>query len=89
MPIDESRTFKPVRIALLTVSDTRTSADDTQNPHIYGGACVCDLSPPARAHSMCLAQEMKISTGVLEPEFQQAKDAKGNLVEYVLCNKGL
>ncbi len=29
MPIDESRTFKPVRIALLTVSDTRTSADDT------------------------------------------------------------
>ena len=29
MPIDESRTFKPVRIALLTVSDTRTSTDDT------------------------------------------------------------
>ena len=29
MPIDETRTFKPVRIALLTVSDTRTSADDT------------------------------------------------------------
>ena len=29
MPIDESRTFKPVRISLLTVSDTRTSADDT------------------------------------------------------------
>ncbi len=29
MPVDESRTFKPVRIAVLTVSDTRTAADDT------------------------------------------------------------
>jgi molybdenum cofactor biosynthesis protein B len=28
MPIDESRTFLPVRIALLTVSDSRTAADD-------------------------------------------------------------
>ena len=29
MAIDISRTFKPINIALLTVSDTRTSADDT------------------------------------------------------------
>ncbi|MBC7522304.1 MAG: molybdenum cofactor biosynthesis protein B [Sandarakinorhabdus sp.] len=29
MPIDESRTFIPVRIAVLTVSDTRSAADDT------------------------------------------------------------
>lgn len=29
MPIDESRVFKPIRIALVTVSDTRTPADDT------------------------------------------------------------
>ena len=29
MPIDESRTFEPIRIALLTVSDTRTLEDDT------------------------------------------------------------
>ena len=28
MPIDESLKFKPVRIAVLTVSDTRTHADD-------------------------------------------------------------
>lgn len=28
MPIDESRTFKPVRIALLTISDSRTAAED-------------------------------------------------------------
>lgn len=27
--IDETRTFKPVRVAVLTVSDTRTQADDT------------------------------------------------------------
>ncbi|MBX7540545.1 molybdenum cofactor biosynthesis protein B [Qipengyuania sphaerica] len=29
MPIDESRTFKPVNIALLTISDTRKAGDDT------------------------------------------------------------
>ena len=28
MPIDEGRTFLPVRIAVLTVSDTRTLAND-------------------------------------------------------------
>ena len=28
MPIDPSRAFKPVRIAILTVSDTRTLEDD-------------------------------------------------------------
>ncbi len=29
MPVDPKRTFKPIGIAVLTVSDTRTSADDT------------------------------------------------------------
>ncbi|MFM5894375.1 MAG: molybdenum cofactor biosynthesis protein B [Novosphingobium sp.] len=29
MAVDPSRTFKPIRIAVLTVSDTRTFADDT------------------------------------------------------------
>jgi molybdenum cofactor biosynthesis protein B len=29
MPIDTTRNFKPVRIALLTISDSRTPADDT------------------------------------------------------------
>src|SRR3546814_20055078 len=29
MPIDPSRTFLPVRIAVLTVSDTRTAENDT------------------------------------------------------------
>ena len=34
-------------------------------------------------------QEMQIATSALEPEFQQAKDGKGQPIEYVLCNKGL
>jgi molybdopterin adenylyltransferase len=29
LPLDKTKTFKPVNIALLTVSDTRTVADDT------------------------------------------------------------
>ncbi len=29
MPIDQSRSFTPINIAVLTVSDTRTAADDT------------------------------------------------------------
>ena len=29
MPIDKSRVFRPINIALLTISDTRTAADDT------------------------------------------------------------
>ena len=29
MPIDETKTFKPINIALLTISDTRTPKDDT------------------------------------------------------------
>ena len=29
MPIDESRAFRPLHIAVLTISDTRTPADDT------------------------------------------------------------
>ena len=36
MPIDESRTFLPVRIAVLTVSDTRTRADDTSGDLLAG-----------------------------------------------------
>ena len=36
MPIDESRTFKRINIALLTVSDTRTLADDTSGDILAG-----------------------------------------------------
>ena len=34
-------------------------------------------------------QEMRIATSALEPEFQNAKDAQGQPLEYVVCNKGL
>ena len=36
MAIDESRTFIPVRIAVLTVSDTRTAADDRSGDTLAG-----------------------------------------------------
>ena len=32
---------------------------------------------------------VEVATSALEPEFLQAKDAKGQPIEYVLCNKGL
>ncbi len=36
MPIDESRPFKPVRIAVMTVSDTRTLDDDRSGATLIG-----------------------------------------------------
>ncbi|MFD1611785.1 molybdenum cofactor biosynthesis protein B [Sphingomonas tabacisoli] len=51
MPIDESRPFKPVRIAVLTISDTRGPAEDksgdvlverlTQAGHILAARTIC------------------------------------------------
>lgn len=34
-------------------------------------------------------QETTISVAALEEEFQNLRDAQGEPVEYVLCNKGL
>ena len=36
MAIDESRVFKPINIALLSISDTRTAADDTSGDILAG-----------------------------------------------------
>lgn len=36
MAIDQDRTFKPINIAVLTVSDTRTAADDTSGDILAG-----------------------------------------------------
>lgn len=36
MPIDENRTFKPINIALLTVSDTRSLREDTSGDILAG-----------------------------------------------------
>ena len=52
----------------------------------FVAACSACALPVAIA---AFPQEMKIPTSVLEPQFQHAKDAKGQPVEYVLCNKGL
>jgi hypothetical protein len=39
--------------------------------------------------SLSRAQEMRIPIASLEPEFQGARDAAGEPIKYVLCNKGL
>ncbi len=36
MPVDPARCFKPINIALLTVSDTRSAADDTSGDILAG-----------------------------------------------------
>ena len=36
MPVDENRTFKPINVALLTVSDTRTASEDTSGDILAG-----------------------------------------------------
>lgn len=35
MPIDMERTFKPIRIAIVTISDSRTHTDDTSGDLLY------------------------------------------------------
>lgn len=44
MSVDPARTFKPINIAVLTISDTRTMADDTS------GAILCDRVRDAGHH---------------------------------------
>jgi molybdenum cofactor biosynthesis protein B len=48
MPIDESRRFLPVRIAVLTVSDTRTPADDTSGDTLVARLTAAGHSLAAR-----------------------------------------
>ncbi|MCB9676870.1 MAG: molybdenum cofactor biosynthesis protein B [Alphaproteobacteria bacterium] len=49
MPIDESRTFEPLGIAVLTVSDTRTLADDTSGNLLASRAADAGHDVRARA----------------------------------------
>jgi molybdenum cofactor biosynthesis protein B len=49
MPIDESRTFIPVRIAVLTVSDTRTAADDRSGDTLVERLTACGHALAGRA----------------------------------------
>ena len=78
MPIDLSRTFIPVQIAILTVSDTRTTADDRSGDtlaarieaagHSLAGRCIVkddpDLIVEALTHWIEAAQvDCIITTG--------------------------
>lgn len=38
MPIDESREFHPMKLAVVTVSDTRTEKDDTSGQYLFDAA---------------------------------------------------
>jgi len=44
MPIDPARTFVPVSIAVLTVSDTRTAADDRSGDLLHDRVRAAGLS---------------------------------------------
>ena len=48
MAVDPERTFKPINIALLTVSDTRTAADDRSGNTLAELATEKRLSKTAR-----------------------------------------
>ena len=78
MPVDESRAFRPVRIAVLTISDTRTPAEDrsgdtlvqrlTEAGHILAArAIVTDDRPLIEEHLRAYAAdpqvEVVITTG--------------------------
>ena len=47
--IDESRTFKPVHVAIVTVSDTRTAENDTSGDTLAGRVRAAGHSVAARA----------------------------------------
>ena len=49
MAVDPSRTFKPINIAVLTVSDTRTAADDTSGDILAARVTGAGHSLAARA----------------------------------------
>lgn len=68
--IDESRTFLPVHIAVLTISDTRTEADDTSGDTLKGRLEEAGHVLAARAivkDDPRLIQE-KVKTWVLDPD---------------------
>ncbi|MFZ4688275.1 MAG: molybdenum cofactor biosynthesis protein B [Polymorphobacter sp.] len=49
MPIDETRTFLPIRIAVLTVSDTRNAADDRSGDTLVDRITAAGHNVAARA----------------------------------------
>lgn len=70
MPIDESRIFQPINIAVMTVSDTRTLADDRS-----GDALVARLE--AAGHKMAARTIVKDHVPAIVAQFQDWIADKG------------
>ena len=70
MPIDESRAFLPVAIAVLTVSDTRTLADDTSGDTLVARVEAAGHRVQARAllRDDAGAIEAQLRAWVADPE---------------------
>ena len=64
MPLDEKRPFLPVNIAVLTVSDTRTEADDRS-----GDTLVDRLT--SAGHTLAARAIVKDDAGVIVSQFEQ------------------
>ena len=64
MPLDEKRPFLPVNIAVLTVSDTRTEADDRS-----GDTLVDRLT--SAGHTLAARAIVKDDAGVIVRQFEQ------------------
>lgn len=63
MAIDESRTFTPINIAVLTVSDTRTAEDDTSGD-------ILAERIEAAGHSLSTRTIVKDDAGLLAAQFE-------------------
>ncbi|MAY20856.1 MAG: molybdenum cofactor biosynthesis protein B [Erythrobacteraceae bacterium] len=63
MAIDESRTFTPINIAVLTVSDTRTAEDDTSGD-------ILAARIEAAGHTLAARTIVKDDAGLLSAQFE-------------------
>lgn len=79
MPIDPARVFRPVRIAILTISDTRTEADDKS------GATLVELATGA-GHEVVERGIIPDDLHRIEAELRRLVDDPG--VEVVLTTGG-
>jgi molybdenum cofactor biosynthesis protein B len=79
MPIDPSRAFRPVYIALLTVSDTRTEADDRSGQTLFELAT-------AAGHRVVARRIVPDDQALIEAELWRLIDDRG--VEVVIATGG-
>ncbi|OAO04733.1 molybdenum cofactor biosynthesis protein B [Parasphingorhabdus sp.] len=79
MPIDESRTFKAINIALLTVSDTRTLKEDTSGD-------ILAQRIAAKGHDLIYRRLMRDDKAALVAQLHQWIDDK--LVDVIITTGG-